>query len=109
MMRNDWHWHYLLTAPILRNDIVTNAANRLDYQVDENGFFPKEMERTISLHYTALQWMHFLLLLQMSEKTEFDFWNLTTPSGKSLKKCFDVLKPISANEKKWEGEQIKAL
>lgn len=91
----------------LAKRIIANAANRLDHQVDEKGFFPKEMERTISLHYTAFVMNAFFTIAQMSEKTGFDFWNLTTPSGKSLKKCFTVLKPYLADEKNWEGEQIK--
>jgi hypothetical protein len=91
----------------LAKRIITNAANRLDYQPDEKGFFPKEMERTISLHYTAFVMQAFFTIAQMADKTGADFWNLTTPSGKSLKKSFTVLKPYLANEKNWEGEQIK--
>lgn len=91
----------------LAKKIVSNAANRLDYQVDEQGFFPAEMERTISLHYTCFVMDAFMLIAHMSEKTGFDFWNLITPSGKSLKKSFEVLKPYITNEKEWKGEQIK--
>ena len=91
----------------LAKKIIANAANRLDYQVDEQGFFPAEMERTISLHYTCFVMDAFMLIAHMSEKTRFDFWNLTTPSGKSLKKCFEVLKPYLVDNKEWKGEQIK--
>lgn len=91
----------------LAKKIVQHAAERLDYQVDDKGFFPAEMERTISLHYTCFVMDAFELIAQMSEKTGFDFWNLTTPSGKSLKKSFEVLKPYLTKDKEWEGEQIK--
>lgn len=91
----------------LAKRIINNAAGRLDYQVDDNGFFPKEMERTISLHYTAFVMNAFFSIAQMSETVGIDFWKLTTPSGKSLQKTFAVLKPYFANEKNWEGEQIK--
>jgi hypothetical protein len=91
----------------LAKRIVASAANRLDYQVDDKGFFPKEMERTISLHYTAFVMDAFFNIAKMAEKTGFDFWKLTTPSGKSLKNCFGVLKPYFADEKIWEGQQIK--
>lgn len=87
--------------------IVNSAAERLDYQVDEKGFFPAEMERTISLHYTCFVMDAFMLIAHMAEKTGFDFWNLTTPSGKSLKRSFEVLKPYLTKDKEWEGEQIK--
>ena len=55
----------------LAKKIVTNAANRLDYQVDENGFFPAEMERTTSLHYTCFVMDAFFFIANMSEKVRF--------------------------------------
>jgi len=91
----------------LAKKIVSNAAGRLDYQADDKGFFPAEMARTISLHYTAFAMEAFFIIADMAGKTGFNFWNYTTPSGKSLKTSFTVLKPYIANEKKWEGEQIK--
>lgn len=91
----------------LANKIVLNAADRLDKQMDCKGFFPAEMARTTSLHYTTFALEAFFKIAQMAEKTGFDFWNYTTPSGKSLKKAFEVLKPYLTKEKKWEGQQIK--
>jgi len=91
----------------LAKRIVSYAAGRLDYQSDNNGAFPAEMARTISLHYTAFVMNAFFNIARMADKTGFDLWNYTTPTGKSLKKSFTVLKPYIANEKAWEGEQIK--
>lgn len=87
--------------------IVLNAAERLDKQMDKDGRFPKEMERTISLHYTVFAMEAFFTIARMAEKTGIDFWSMVTPSGKSLKKGFDVLKPYITQEKNWEGQQIK--
>ncbi len=87
--------------------VVLNAADRLDKQMDAEGKFPKEMERTISLHYTAFVMNAFFVIAQMADKTGIDLWSLTTPSGKSLKKGFDTLRPYLIKEKKWEGPQIK--
>ncbi|MEO7484013.1 MAG: alginate lyase family protein [Ferruginibacter sp.] len=91
----------------LAKNIVSNATLRLDKQMDDAGSFPAEMERTISLHYTTFVMDAFFTIAQMSGKTGFDFWNYTTPSGKSLKKGFTVLKPFITLEQNWEGEQIK--
>jgi hypothetical protein len=91
----------------LAKKIIQHAAGRLDYQLDENGFFPAEMGRTISLHYHAFIMDAFFMIARMSDKTGNDFWKLTTPSGKSLQKAFNALKPYLADEKRWEGEQIK--
>lgn len=91
----------------LAKQIIHHAAGRLDYQLDDNGFFPKEMERTISLHYTAFVMNAFFNIAQMADKVGINFWKLTTPSGKSLQKAFTVLKPYLADEKDWPGQQIK--
>ncbi|MET0392161.1 MAG: alginate lyase family protein [Chitinophagaceae bacterium] len=91
----------------LAKKIVQNAADRLDVQLGNNGRFPKEMERTISLHYTVFVMDAFAAIAQMAEKTGTDFWKLVTPSGKSLQKAFDALRPYLLNEKAWDGQQIK--
>lgn len=90
----------------LAKKIVQSAANRLDKQMDDKGFFPAEMARTTSLHYTCFVMDAFLNIAQMSENTGFDFWDHTTPSGKSLKKPIEILKPFLVKEKEWKGEQI---
>lgn len=91
----------------LAKKIAENAAGRLDKQMDESGAFPAEMERTISLHYTVFAMEAFFKIAQMSGQTGFDFRNNTTPSGKSLKKAFDTVKPYLLKQKEWSGEQIK--
>lgn len=91
----------------LAKKIVLNAQERLDKQMDAQGSFPKEMERTISLHYTVFVMEAFFNIARMAEKTGIDLWNYKSPSGKSLKKAFDVLHPYLAKEKIWEGPQIK--
>jgi hypothetical protein len=91
----------------LAKKIVLNAADRLDIQMDDNGNFPAEMARTTSLHYTSFVMNAFFTIAQMSDKTDFDFWDYITPSGKSLKKGFDRLSPYLFKDKSWEGEQIK--
>lgn len=91
----------------LAKKIAANAAGRLDYQADDKGFFPAEMARTISLHYSAFAMEAFFVIAQMSDKAGFDLWNYTTPSGRSLQRSFTALKPYFTNEKSWEGEQIK--
>lgn len=88
-------------------NVITSAAGRLDKQMDADGRFPKEMERTISLHYTSFVMNAFFNIAQMAEKMGYDFWQLTTPSGKSLRKGFDALRPYLVQQKQWEGPQIK--
>jgi hypothetical protein len=75
--------------------------------MDNEGKFPKEMERTTSLHYNVFDLDAFFLIASMADKIGMNVWTATTPSGKSLKKGFDYFHPYLAKEKEWTGEQIK--
>lgn len=87
--------------------IVSNALERLDRQMDDTGGFPKEMERTISLHYTAFVMNAFFTIARLADNIGIDCWNYTSPTGKSLKKGMDALAPYLMKEKEWQGSQIK--
>lgn len=91
----------------LVNQIVKNAAGRLDVQMDNTGSFPAEMERTISLHYTVFVLQAYFIIAQLSENTDTNLWYVKTPSGKSLSKAFDFVMPYITKQKKWTGQQIK--
>lgn len=91
----------------LAKNIVKSAQDRLDKQLDNAGMFPKEMERTISMHYTSFVLEAFFNIAQMADNTGVDFWNYTSASGKSLQKAFNTFAPYLLQEKKWEGQQIK--
>ncbi len=91
----------------LAKTIVANAKQRLDKQMDNEGSFPAEMERTISLHYTVFVMNAFLNIAQMDSRLGDNFWNYESPSGKSLKKGFAKLQPYLLKEKQWAGTQIK--
>ncbi len=89
------------------NKIVLNAGDRLDKQLDENGYFPKELVRTISLHYSAFVMEAFFNIAQMATHTDEDLWNKVTPSGKSLKKAFEIMLPFLSGKQEWQHPQIK--
>jgi hypothetical protein len=91
----------------LAKRIVQNAAARLDQQINAEGLFPKELERTISLHYSTFVMNAFFSIATMAKYTGVDLWNYTSSSGKSLKKAFAALQPYLAKQKEWTGTQIK--
>lgn len=91
----------------LAKEIVLSAQQRLDSQMNDQGFFPKELERTISLHYSVFVLDAFFNIAQMSDDAGMDFWNYVSPTGKSLKKAFEAIKPFLLKEKEWTGSQIK--
>lgn len=91
----------------MANKIVARAASRLDVQMDANGFFPLEMERTTSLHYSVFILNAFNIIAQLSQQTDVNFYTLQTKSGKSLLKGFEAIFPYISNQQKWMGKQIK--
>jgi hypothetical protein len=88
-------------------EIVNRSINRLDAQMDKDGFFPKEMARTTSMGYSTFILNAFNVIAQLSEKADIDFWNMQTKSGKSLNKGLQALLPYISKEKPWFGQQIK--
>jgi len=90
-----YHWHYSLIVLTWQRRIVMNAARPpWIKQQDENGLFPRRNGKGRSRCITPVFAMDaFLLIAQMSQKTGFDLWNYTSPTGKSLKKSFVAIKP----------------
>ena len=79
---------------LLAKKILVSSASRLDQQSDTNGSFPLEMQRTVSLHYTVFVLNAFMVIGQLAEATDVDFWNLKTASGKSLQQSVDAIVPF---------------
>jgi len=91
----------------LANKIVKSAVDRLDAQMDNKGYFPLELARTTSLHYTAFILDAFTIIAQLSENTSTNFWTVKTKTNKSLEKGYEALFPHLAGTKEWTWKQIK--
>lgn len=87
--------------------IVESAKERLNSQMDAEGKFPLEMQRTIALHYNTFDLHAFFMIAAMAEKIGVDVWNYAGPQGASLKKGFDYFHPYLTKQKEWTGQQIK--
>jgi hypothetical protein len=87
--------------------IIDHALGRLDQQMAPNGRFPREMERTISLHYNVFVIDAFILIANMAETMGKPIWKTTTPKGNSLQKAIDTFVPYVNKTKPWDGPQIK--
>ena len=91
----------------LAKKIIAVSKDRLDKQMDANGFFPLELERTTSLHYSVFILNAFNVIAELSEQIGVDYFQAKTNSGKSLKMSFDALMPYLLQQKKWSHTQIK--
>lgn len=91
----------------LAKEIIAVSKARMDKQMDSNGLFPLELERTTSLHYSVFILNAFNVIAELSEQIGLDYFRSTTASGKSLKIAFDALMPYLMQEKQWTYQQIK--
>jgi hypothetical protein len=87
--------------------VVANVEKRIDSQMDDQGFFPAELARTMSLHYSVFVMEPLCTLAQMATHAKANLWNYKSPSGKSLQKGFDALQPYITRQKPWTGQQIR--
>ena len=89
------------------NEVIESAKKRIASQMNPDGFFPAELARTTSLHYSLFVVEAFIKVAQLSKAAGDDFWNYTAKNGNSLQKACDVLMPYLLKQKQWTGEQIK--
>ena len=87
--------------------IMEHVVEGLDKEMDETGAFPRELVRTISLHYSVFIFNAYYVIAELSKSTSIDLWKHKTPSGKSLQKGLDFLVPFLAGDKTWTWPQIK--
>ncbi len=91
----------------LAKKIIAGSIERLDKQMDANGLFPLELERTTSLHYSVFILNAFTVLGELAEEIGVDYFQTKTASGKTLKTAFDALMPFLLKQKKWTFQQIR--
>ncbi len=91
----------------LAKSIISNSMQRLDQQMDANGQFPLELERTMALHYSCFDLQAFFIIAQMSDKLGIDIWHTTTAKGNSIEKGFRQLLPYLTGKQQWPGKQIR--
>jgi hypothetical protein len=91
----------------LANKIIARAEHRLESQMNDDGFFPLELARTTSLHYSAFIMNAFNIIAIVSDKTSTNFWTAETASGKSYKKALDALVPYLSKDKEWTWKEIR--
>lgn len=87
--------------------IVENAKyDRIAKQIKPNGLQPKEMGRTRSVHYAALNIWSLTELTFIGRSLDVDLWNFETKDKRSLKQAFHYLKPYIESPEKWPFKEI---
>jgi len=95
--------------PGVADACLARAPARLDAQFDAQGLQPEEARRTKSLNYHLFNLEAWFTLAVMAQARGVDLWDLSTPSGASLRKGLDALRPCLTGEKPWPYRQIAEL
>lgn len=80
--------------------------NRLYAQQADNGSFPRELERTIALHYSTFVLDGFLAAAEIGRKLDFDLWSKVSDSGLSMRTAVDFVMPYYLKMQEWPYLQI---
>lgn len=80
--------------------------DRIAAQILPDGKQPKEMGRTRSVHYAALNLWSLIELTFIGRSLDIDLWNFETQDGRSLKQAFNYLSPYIKTPKKWPFKEI---
>ena len=103
--------HLLLLSYLDRKEDVQRIVKeelmcRLDSQMAEDGSLPQELERTLSMHYETFLMEALLQVSYIAKGVGVDFWNLSTSSGKPLKRMVEYMFPYYQKPQTWKYKQI---
>jgi hypothetical protein len=79
---------------------------RIAGQIEPDGRQPKELSRTIALHYSIYNLRGLFMLAKLGESVDVDLWNYRTDDGRSMTKAIDYLIPYVTGVEKWPHKQI---
>jgi hypothetical protein len=82
---------------------------RIATQIEPSGEQPRELERTMSFHYSAYNLSALTLLADLGDRVGADLWRYQTPDGRSLRAALDWMIPFAMGEKKWTHQQLGGL
>ena len=87
--------------------VKSSLLPRLDSQIAEDGSLPKELERTLSLHYSTFALEAIAVAGSLTEFADESVWSYRTSDGRSLEQVLEYLAPYYENPDKWPFTQIK--
>lgn len=89
--------------------IVDETLSRMDTQVDDKGFLPKELDRTNSFHYSLFSLEALTATAQIAEDNGIDLWNRESLHKKSFRMSFLTHEPYLLGKKEWIQKDLKPL
>ncbi len=88
--------------------VADGLQKRLARQVEPDGRQPLELTRTKSLNYSLKNLEGLFALAQLGDRVGVDWWNYTTPDGRSIRVALRYLAPYADPGKPWPKEDLIA-
>ncbi|MEM6321156.1 MAG: alginate lyase family protein [Bacteroidota bacterium] len=90
----------LAERPEIMEDCRKQYKKLLAAQMDENGGFPDELERTKPFNYSLFNLEGYAVLAEIASTEKDNLWNYSTPNG-TLKQAIDFMLPSIKDKSKW--------
>lgn len=87
--------------------IEADLLPRLDRQLAADGSLPKELERTLSLHYSTFALEAVAMAGTLADGVGGRVWHYRSEDGRSLEAAIDYLLPYYLQPERWPYQQIK--
>jgi hypothetical protein len=82
---------------------------RLDEHIMADGSQPRELARTVSFNYSAMNLAGLFHLAYLAQKVDVDLWAYKNAHGAGLEDALRFLIPAAVGQKTWEYEQIRPI
>ncbi len=104
--------HVMLLAYLDREEDVRRAVKegimtKLAEQTAPDGSLPKELQRTLSLHYSTFVMEALVTAANVVRPAGINLWKETTAEGTGMETIAGFLMPYYINPEKWQHKQIK--
>ncbi|WP_375586519.1 alginate lyase family protein [Cyclobacterium xiamenense] len=113
---NHTTWYFAQTIPLAlyldqyeRADSLVRVGLPLilDEMIEGDGSQPKELDRTRSWDYSAMNLLGIMSYAQAAAQSGRDLWNYENPKGGSIRKALEFMVPYLSEKKDWPYTQIQ--
>ncbi len=113
---NHTTWYFAQTIPLAlyvdqheRADSLVRVGLPLilDEMIEGDGSQPKELDRTRSWDYSAMNLLGIMSYVQAAAQSGRDLWTYENPKGGSIRKAIDFMLPYLSEKNTWPHNQIQ--
>jgi len=94
---------------LARATLEASKTRRIASQITADGRQPRELARTRSLGYSAMNLEGLCRLAELGRQVGVDLWSYQSPGGGSIRKALDYVAPYADASLTWPGQQITPM